>query len=291
METSGPPQPAARPGALPVPTTFAGVAAVAGHRARWLVFWQVLVAATSALVAAWALQGTWGGAVRRAAEALPAPGEIRDGRLYWQGETPAILHHGPFLSLVVDPAGLRGSALTADVTLSLEEQGLGVRSIFGWANLPYPPELQVRLERLELTGVLAAWTGPVLLWSGGAIFVGLFLSWAALATVYGTVLWALAGFLGRTPSYGVAWRLAGASLLPGAVLLAAAIGLYASRQLGFLGLLFAFPLHVAVGWVYCLGGLARLRKPAANPFHRSAQPAQPNRATATGDPQNPFQTP
>lgn len=49
----------------------------------------------------------------------------------------------------------------------------------------------------------------------------------------------------------------------------AALLLYATRNLTFVGFLLALPLHLIAGWLYCAGGLARLPVPgpaSPNPF-------------------------
>jgi hypothetical protein len=275
---------------LPIPTTFGGVAALASGPGRWLSCWQILMALASAAVVAWAVDATLGRDLSRAAERLPASGEIRGGRLDWGQRPRRILFQGPFLGVVVDPTAARDAGLTSDFTLSIEPDRFAVRSLFGWWQVAYPPDLRLKLGRLDVTGALAAWMQPVLLAVGVGVFFGLLGTWTVLSFLYGTLLWAFAVTTGRTPGLSVAWRLAGASLLLPGALMTAAIALYATRELSLVGLMAALPIHVVAGWIFCIGGTAHLPRPAANPFQppQSMEPAEPVPSAA---PQNPFERP
>lgn len=270
--------------ALPVPTTFGGVAALAEGRPGWLGSWQAAVALVAGLVVAWALSATWGRAIRHAAMALPDQAAIRDGRLFWPGTGVSILHQGPFVGIVVDPAGQRESALGSDVSLSIEGGQLGVRSLFGWTEVPYPADLALSLSRLEVTGNLAAWEGPALIGIALAVFLGLLAAWGILATIYGVVLWSLAGHFGRNVKLRTAWRLAAAALLLPALLMSGVIALYTLRDIGLTELLLAGPFHIVAGWIYCLGGFTRLPRPAANPFLEEGEPEAGPRAEPSANP-------
>ncbi len=255
--------------AILVPTTFGGVAALARGPVRWLAGWQVAVAVGAAAVFVWAAASTWGRAFEHAIESLPDEAAIQDGHLVWNQPGPAVLHQGTFVTLVVDPAGLREAGLSADVTLSLEARQVAMRSAFGWLTLPYPPGLRVSLGRLNMTGLLDAWRFPFLLGSVFAVSMALLCGWICLATVYSPVLWFMARALGWHLGLGRAWRLAGASLLPGALLMTASTALYATRYLGLVGFLFAVPTHFVLGWIFCIGGLpsaAARRSRQGNPF-------------------------
>jgi hypothetical protein len=274
---------------LPVPTTFGGVAAIAMGPGGWLAAWQLAMALTTAIVVAAALAHTWGRALQHAALALPDEAEIRDGQLSWREADPRILHQGSYLSVVVDSAGRRETALSADVTLSLEGRQLALKSIFGWLELAYPPDLRLPLGRREITGLQSAWLGPGLAATGVLVCVALLLIWALLAVAYALVVWPLAWALGGQLAFSRAWRLAGAAQMPGALLMTAAIALYATRQLNLLGLLTALPLHFVVDWIFCAGGLrhAAVRRgpDGGNPF-TEPRPAPEVRGRSTP---NPFQ--
>lgn len=295
MDASGPT--ASHPRALPLPTTFGGIATLAAGPPARLFGWQVLIAVTSAAIIVWAFQATWGRALQHAVTSLPAGGEIRQGALVWESQAPLLLHQGSFLSLVIDPQGTREMGLASDVTLSLEATHLGIRSLFGWTRMPYPRHGQLSLSRTEVSAHLAAWRTPALALLGVLIGLALAIAWLALALLYAPFLAAAAFLTGRPLSLRNAWRLAQAALLPGALLMSAAIALYASRQLSLIGLLAAVPLHLVAGWIFAAGGAWQFTRPPAppprNPF-RPPDPAPPAPAPAPSPaarpPGNPFQT-
>ncbi len=95
-----------------------------GLRPVWcLVAWQVVVAVLAGAAMAWAIDLTWGRAVRRAAGSLPDRAWIRAGQLEWPAGAATVLSEGPFVSLVVDPSGRRDSAMASDVTVFIERDG------------------------------------------------------------------------------------------------------------------------------------------------------------------------
>ena len=78
-------------------------------------------------------------------------------------------------------------------------------------------------------------------------------------------------FADRNLSWVGAWRLASAALMPGALLMAAAVFSYAWHTIDLLGLSFFFTAHLIIGWVYLVGGVCaapRLfpRNTKQNPF-------------------------
>ncbi|MGE3310809.1 MAG: hypothetical protein AB7O66_12635 [Limisphaerales bacterium] len=287
-----------RPGRVPLPTSFGGVAAVSERHGFWLLGWQILFAVATTLVAVWTFEVAWGRAIQRAISALPDDGRIEGGRLEWPEPKPRILHQGPFIAFVVDPVGLRETGLATDVTVSLETDRLAVRSFLGWSSIAYPPGLELPLTRVGMTGAVATWRTPFFLAFGLASFASLLVSWTLLSLAYGLIVWVAAAVLGRPIGFRTARRLAAASLLPASVLMAAAIALYATRQLGLEALLIAWPLHIVLGWVYCAGAWTRLRReapddasPGTNPFATASLRDLKGGSPAGGNPSNPFQTP
>ncbi|MBX3744577.1 MAG: hypothetical protein KF833_04655 [Verrucomicrobiae bacterium] len=294
MDAPGPTDTDSRPHALPLPTTFGGVAALASGPPTRLRIWQTLIAAISAGILVWAFQATWGRALEHAAASLPARGEIRQGALVWEHPAPLVLHQGAFLSLVIDPHGTREIGQAADVTLSLEASHLGIRSLFGWTQVPYPRNGRFSLSRTEASAQIAAWRTPLLALLGALIVLGLAIAWLALALLHTPILATAAFLVGRPLSLGVAWQLAQAALLPGALLMAAAVALYASRQLSLVGLLVALPLHLVAGWIFAAGGAWKLTRPPASPPANPFRPPDPEPLPAPTDavaPENPFISP
>ena len=272
-----------------IPSTFGGVAAVALRPFGCLLFWQIAVATAAAFVVAWSASIAWAKGFHRAALAVPSEGLIEQGRLQWPDRRAVVLHEDGFVSLVIDPEARRDAGLASDVGLSLEGRGIAARSVLGWISIPYPPEFRLRLNRVEATGLVAAWRVPVLIGLGFAVFFGLILAWWSLTTLYGILLWAFGGPVRRDLSFTEGWRLAGAALLPGAVLMTAAIGLYANRQLGIVGLLLAMPVHIVLGWLYCLGGLAAI--PPLAPSAEEDSDDQDDAPSSPPRPGSPFRKP
>lgn len=282
---------------LPLPTSLGGVAAVSEGPGAWLLCWQLVFALTTAIVSAWAFDVAWARGIQRAITALPDQGRITAGTLEWPDSKAQILHQGPFIAIVVDPKGLRENGLATDITFSLESDRLAIRSFLGWTSIPYPQRLRLSLTRVEMTSAVAAWRIPFFITLGLTTIVFLLGSWTLLSMVYGVVVWIGGALLGRPVVYRIARRLAGASLLPGSLLLTIAIALYATRQLGIEGLLIAWPLHIILGWVYCAGGWTRLRRPDSsmdsasdNPFATTPTLPEKRAAKRPSGPVNPFET-
>jgi uncharacterized membrane protein YgdD (TMEM256/DUF423 family) len=76
------------------------------------------------------------------------------------------------------------------------------------------------------------------------------LSWAFLATVYFFPARLICFFADRDLNFRQSWRLAGAALMPGALLLTAAIAFYALGALDLIQMSFAFGAHFVLGWIY-----------------------------------------
>jgi hypothetical protein len=99
--------------------------------------------------------------------------------------------------------------------------------------------------------------------------LGLFASWIALGIVYAVPARLIALILKRSLSLWGAWKLSVAALLPGAILLTAAIGVYGLGQIRIAELVVTWAIHFAVGWIFIVGAtirLPRVQKVVKNPF-------------------------
>ncbi|MCC6234082.1 MAG: hypothetical protein IT580_15670 [Verrucomicrobiales bacterium] len=269
-----------------IPTTFHGIARVAlrgGWRlGAWLMAFALLISA----LLTWSLHVTWGTSIAWASVELPDAGRIERGIMRDIPATPKTLSASRFLAIILDPEGRRNSGVDSDVLVSVEDQGLAVQSVLGWMWLPYPPSLNMPLDRLGTQGWVAAWTGPALLVIGLALVVSLLMSWMGLAALYAPFVLFAGRLLKRQISLGLAWRLALIALLPAGLLLGAAVFLYANHQLRVVGLMLAWPTHLVLGWTFCAGALFRL--PAATPQN----PFAPTTSEASEpSPHNPFRLP
>ena len=75
-------------------------------------------------------------------------------------------------------------------------------------------------------------------------------SWAVLATVYFLPVWLLGFLTNRDLNFRGSWKLSGAALLPGALLMTAGILLYDFGALDLVQFGFLFAAHLALAWIY-----------------------------------------
>ena len=76
------------------------------------------------------------------------------------------------------------------------------------------------------------------------------MTWPLLALVYSLPAWLTAFYANRAVTWCGCWRLAGAALMPGALMVSVAIVLYGLRMFDLVKFGFAFALHLLVGWLY-----------------------------------------
>jgi len=262
--------------APPVPTAWEpltprGVAAFARARLGRLLLVQFLTALLVGGGVAWLLHRAFFPTITFAIEQLPAQGEIRGGTLRWNGSSPQLLANGNFLSIAVDLEHSGEARSLADFQVEFGRTNLLVHSLLGYVTTSYPADWIIAFNRPELSPRWGAWR-PVALALSVAGTVGyLFVSWWGLATIYCGPVWLVGLFANRELTLRASWKLAGAALLPGALVMFGAIVGYGWGQLNLVRLGFAFALHLLVGWVY-LGAsvfyVPRLdaTKPPANPF-------------------------
>jgi hypothetical protein len=260
------------------PLTLGGVAGFARASFVRLIKVQTAVALLLAASVVWFLAGACFPELDQAVTALPQKSEIRNRRLDWGGASPVVLAEGPFLAITVNLEGDGTLARAADLQFELGREEVRVRSLLGYLPVRYPAAKTLTLNRLEAQAWWGAWRTFLLLGAGLATVVTLFASWCAIALVYSFPLRTLAFYLDRQVSVWGSWKMASAALLPGAVLLAAALGLYRFHRLTLIALLFAWLVHWVVGWIYvCLAPLRLPRTPEAraakeNPFGDPEEP-------------------
>lgn len=119
---------------------------------------------------------------------------------------------------------------------------------------------------------MGAWEPALLVISFAVVVAGLMLIWTVLATAYFLPAWLVAFFANRDLTLRGSWRLAGAALMPGVLLMAAAMVLYDFGILDPVRLAFVTAAHLVLGWIYLLiSPLFLQRSPAlaavkGNPF-------------------------
>lgn len=254
------------------PLTPRGVAAFSRAPLSRLLLVQFAIAALATGAIIWFLTQDCFPTVRAAIQHLPDTGAIRDGRLDWPGGSPQLLVERRVLAFDVDLAHSGGIHSTADVQVEFGRQSVRFYSSFGYyAEWPYPSGWIVAFNRAELEPLWGAWEPEILAVTVFTVAVGLVLVWAILATVYFLPAW-LVGFLAnRRLKVWDSWKLAGASLLPGALLLTAAILLYGAGFLDLISFGVIFAAHFVLGWVYLFVSQLFLTRvepapPRGNPF-------------------------
>ena len=236
------------------PLTPRGVAAYARASLRRLFMVQTVVAALAALAVGFFLLEDVFPTVSAAVNALPDQGRLHHGRLEWSGNSPDLLAEGPLLAFIVDMDHTGQIRSPADLQFEFGTNSLAIISLLGKAEVPYPddfgPQMYVPVNRPDLQPQWDAWRPDVLLSAVVGTFVGLMLTWFGLATVYCLPVWVIASVTGRQLGFGGAWRLAGAALMPGALLVTLALGAYVLGICDLLQFLYAFGLHWVLGWIY-----------------------------------------
>jgi len=256
------------------PLTPRGVAAFARATSGRLYVVQLLVALLAAATVVWFLYDGWCPAIREAIEQLPDEGQIQSGKLDWQGESPRLLAEGTFLAFSVDLEHASDLLSPAHIQIEFGKETFFVHSLLGYLEMHYPKRWSVAFNRKQLIPWWGAWQPALLAGAAAAVVAGLMLLWFVLATVYAGPVWLAAFFTNRDLRLPEGCRLAGAALMPGALLLAVGILLYDFGALDPVGLAFVTGGHFVLGWIYLFVSPLFLPKdPAAsarkNPFAAS----------------------
>ncbi len=254
------------------PFTPRGAAAFARAPLGRLLLVQFIVAAFAAGALVWFLQARWFPVISAAIVHLPASGEIRSGRLHWNGDSPVLLAEGRWLALTIDLRHQGQARSPAHLEVELGQSDWQLRSLFGYLSLSYRPEWSLVISRAELEPWWGAWAPELLAVAALGTVAVLLLIWALLATLYLLPVFLAGFFADRQVTVGGSWRLAGAALMPGALLMILATVAYGLGALDVVRLLAAALLHVVFGWVwvafgiYFLPRLATDPPPSTNPF-------------------------
>lgn len=232
------------------PLTFRGVAAFAHAPWRRLLLVQLIVALLVALAVAWFLYGAYFPPINQAIAQLPAASQIRGGELHWRGQTPMLLAENKFLALSVDLDQAAQLRSVAHLHLEFGRTNFWAHSLFGYAELNYPSGWIIAANREELQPVWGAWRPVVLVGAMVVVLAGLFAGWIFLGTLYTAPVWMWGYFLNRDLNWRGSWRLSGAALMPGALLLVGAISIYGLGVMDLVQLGFVYAAHLVLGWVY-----------------------------------------
>jgi hypothetical protein len=186
---------------------------------------------------------------------------------------PTILLEDRFLGIVVDAEETHATSLASDVRIQFLGNRVKVCSLLGCMTYSYPRGYVVHLNRPEAEPWWGAWQPIILGIVTVAVPLLLLSSWAVLAALYSPVVWLIAFFADRELTLGGSWRLASAALMPGAILVNAALVAYGMKAIDLVRLLTLLALHVVIGWGYVIASpffLPRISvaslPPKKNPF-------------------------
>jgi len=180
MEVEPPSRPPAARGSW-LPLTAGRVAAFASAGTPRLLLVAALAALLVGAVCARFLAVSWWPVLNRAISQLPAAGSIRAGRLVWPTNTVETLADNGLLAVVVNATGQPRSGSGADVQIEFAADALNVGSLLGYLAVPYPPGLNLPLNRTELEPRWGAWQPHLLVATGVMIALALLACWCLLA--------------------------------------------------------------------------------------------------------------
>ena len=87
----------------------------------------------------------------------------------------------------------------------------------------YPPGYRIAANQSDARPAWGAWAPDILGLTAIGTFLELMVIWAALATIYFLPVWLIGLFGNRNLNFRSSWKLAGAALMPGALLLSPAL--------------------------------------------------------------------
>lgn len=254
------------------PFTPRGVAAFARSRLSSLLAVQAVVALAAAFLVVWVLDHGFAPTITQAIEQLPASGRISEGNLTLTDSNPRMLAWGNFLAIDLDLHHSGEVRSPAQFQFEFGGDSLLIISLFGELELDYPPGQSFYFNRVDLEPKWAAWKPDLLGMAGVGVFLALMLTWTLLATLYMWPVWLAGFFANRDLSLIQSWKLAGATLMPGAMIMGLSIWFYGEGVFDLIRLFFGFAMHLLVGWIYVLispvflpGAKSEL---AENPFAR-----------------------
>lgn len=271
-----------------LPLTPRGIAAFASASTGRLLVAQLLMGLLVGLVVAWFLHAAWFPPIGQAIRHLPPSGDIVDGRLQWTNTAPVLLAGNRYLAIVVDPDHTGRAGQVSDLQIEFGRTEAHLSGLLGILPIRYPAQPVIAFNRRDLVPWWGAWSQAVLSCAIAGTAAALLVIWALLAAIYAPVVRVAATLFDRSLTWPQAWRLGGAALMPGALLMAGAIGLYGWSLIDLVRLGFVLVFHLVAGWVFlavsalCLPRAQATASLKGNPFvgappqDTPAQPAKKN---------------
>jgi len=237
------------------PLTPRGVAAFARAPLRWLLLVHLVFAVLAASAVVWFLRTAWFPTIRQAIAQLPEHGEIRSGKLIWSNASPQLLAEGHFLAFVVDTNHTGALRSPAQIQVEFGRDDIFFYSLAGYREWLYPKDWSAGFNRTQAEPWWGAWQPPIQWLAFGGTLLWCIASWALLATIYFIPAWLGGFFANRDLSLSASWKLAGAALMPGAVMMIAGIVFYGFGVIDLVGLAAIIAAHVVAGGVYLVLGV------------------------------------
>jgi hypothetical protein len=232
------------------PLTPRGVAAFAHASFGRLLFVQIIVALIAAASVVWFLDDSVFPVIKTAIQNLSNAGKIASGKLDWRSDSPKLLAEGRFLALDVDLEHSGKINSPADLQIEFGKETIWSSALLGYTEIPYPSGQIISFNRTELEPLWGAWMSTILFAAFVAAAIALLASWWLLATVYFLPTWLLGFFVNRDLNFRRSWKLSGAALMLGALLMAAGVLLYDFGAVDLVQFGFIFGAHFVLGWIY-----------------------------------------
>jgi hypothetical protein len=272
------------------PFTPRGIAAFARASLGRLLLVQFITALLVATAVTWFVRNSWFPTISAAIDSLPAQGSIQAGRLNWGAASPQLLAENRFLAIAVDLAHQGQARSPAHIQVEFGAAGVWIYSLFGCLQASYPKSGAIDFNVQDVKPWWGAWAPVILAGVVVSVIAGLLAGWAALACLYFLPAWLLGLYCDRELSFCGSWRLAAAALMPGALVMTAAIVLYGLGAVDVVRFIVAWALHIILGWVCVILGTRATPKLLSspegklNPFAGAAGSAKPSK----GQSPNPF---
>ncbi len=256
------------------PLTPPGIVAFTRATLSRLLLVQFIVALLVGAAFYYLFSDSYSPIIDAAIQKLPDSGEIRSCTLDWKGGPPQMLAERRLLAFDVDPGHSGQIQSTADIQIEFGTHSIRVFSLFGYVDFCYQPDYIMPFNRTDLVPLWGAWKAEIVFLAAAAVALALMIIWTLLATLYFFPVWILGFFANRDLNLPASWKLSGAALMPGALLMAAGVVLY---DVGFLSLVafgFVFVTHFVLCWIYisvCMAFLPRIPGPVQrkNPFRKA----------------------
>jgi hypothetical protein len=231
----------------------------------------------------WFLWTGWFPVIQEGIRHLPTEGVIENHTLKAPIDPAEPLASSRLLGITADPEDQGSTGITTDLLVGFNRNKVRFCSLLGCSDLPYArisKSTYMPFSRTELEPQWDAWEPILLTIAAVSSFFALLASWFVMASLYFGLVWLFGHTKKKTLSAGGSWRLAGAALMPGAILLCAAIVCYRLGVIDLVSLFSLFLIHFVVGWIYMVMGTLALPKkepktPSTNPF--STEPGEGSR--------------